>query len=296
VLVGSSGDVRVAVAWRLCTTSLTGPSHEKAGQPNQDAVGAVAAGPRSSDMRFVAVADGHGERAYFRSDRGADFAVEAGLMACREFFLAGSPPDADAAARWAAETQAGDIVSRWRASVAADVAADPFTAQELTPLQAVGNPRHLAVALDPMRPYGATLLGAAVGGDCIVFYQIGDGDIVTVSQTGIVCQPLGEEAQAFSNVTSSLCDCDPLAAWRTAIHRERVHQTAFILLCSDGYSGAFEDRDAFLAAVQAMARVWREGGSEKLRATLDQSVQKARTFTGDDTTVAVLYRVEELAT
>ena len=35
------------------------------------------------------------------------------------------------------------------------------------------------------------------------------------------------------------------------------------------------------------------GGEAKLRATLDQSVAKARTFSGDDTTVAVLYRAPE---
>jgi len=69
----------------------------------------------------------------------------------------------------------------------------------------------------------------------------------------------------------------------------------FILLASDGYSGAFEDKEGFLGTVEALAKVWRDGGIAKLRPTLDASVAKAKTFTGDDTTVAVLYRSLELA-
>jgi hypothetical protein len=274
--------------------SVRGPSHEKSGGPNEDAMGGVAVGRRSLDTRLVAVSDGHGERAYFRSERGAAFAVQAGLTSSREF-LVGSPSlDLETVRSWAQKGQPVDVVRRWRELVGEDYSAEPFTVEEL------GGPdgadaRLRGVAADPVRAYGATLLGAAVTEDLIIYYQLGDGDIVTVSVEGVVGHPLGDEAQAFSNVTSSLCDQDPLAKWRGAVLEQSRHQTAFILLASDGYSGAFEDKESFLSTVGALAGVWRDGGPEKLRPTLEQSVAKARTFTGDDATVAILYRVWEAA-
>jgi hypothetical protein len=63
-----------------------------------------------------------------------------------------------------------------------------------------------------------------------------------------------------------------------------------VLLASDGYSGAFEDSASFLETAGALAEMLRSGGEAKLHATLERSVAKARTYSGDDTTVAVLYR------
>ena len=286
---------RQVATWRLCATTVRGPSHERTGQPNEDAVGGYAVGPHSQDTRLVALSDGHGERAYFRSERGAAFAVEAGLAASRHFLLNSPSLDLEAVRGWVAKVQPADVLQRWHALVAGDLAAEPFTSDELGGSLDGGDARMHGVALDPPRAYGATLVGTAVTEDSIVFYQLGDGDIVTVSVEGMVGHPLGEEAQAFSNVTSSLCDQDPLSKWRSVVQEQSRHQTAFILLATDGYSSAFEDRESFLSTVGALAAVWRDGGPEKLRPTLDQSVAKARTFTGDDTTVAVLYKVWEPA-
>lgn len=289
------GASRQVATWRLCATTVRGPSHERTGQPNEDAIGGFAVGPRSQDTRLVALSDGHGERAYFRSERGAAFAVEAGLTASRHFLLSSPSLDLEAVRAWAGKTQPGDILQRWRALVAADMAAEPFTADELGGSSEGAEPRMRGVALDPVRAYGATLLGAAVTEDSVVYYQLGDGDIVTVSVEGLVGHPLGEEAQAFTNMTSSLCDQDPLSKWRSAVQEQSRFQTAFILIATDGYSSAFEDKESFLTTVGALATVWRDGGPEKLRPTLEQSVAKARTFTGDDTTVAILYKVWEPA-
>ena len=289
------GAARQVASWRLCAMTVRGPSHEKSGMPNEDAVGGIAVGHQSLDTRLVAVSDGHGERAYFRSERGAAFAVEAGLASSREFLLRSPTLDTETVRSWALKGQPADVVRRWRELVSGDVAAEPFTAEELGGSPDGADARLRGVAADPVRAYGATLLGAAVTEDFIIYYQLGDGDIVTVSVEGVVSHPLGEEAQAFSNVTSSLCDQDPLSKWRGTVLEQSRHQTAFILLASDGYSGAFEDKESFLNTVGALASVWRDGGPEKLRPTLKQSVAKARTFTGDDATVAILYKVWEAA-
>jgi serine/threonine protein phosphatase PrpC len=292
----SSAAVRPPTTWRLLSVSVLGPSHEKSGLANQDAVGALAIPPGSSEVRLVAVSDGHGDSAHFRSERGSSLAVRAALETSRHFVTSTPFAHADAVRQWADEVQAQRVVGRWRDLVADDLTAWPFTSTELESLKASdGDARARSLALNPVRAYGATLVGVTVTADCIVYCQVGDGDIVTVSAAGHVSQPLEDEAHPFSNMTSSLCDADPLRSWRASVQEQSRHQTALVLLASDGYSGAFEDKASFLNTVQALAEVLRSGGEDKLRATLDQSVAKARTFTGDDTTVAVLYRAPESA-
>jgi len=287
--------VRPTPAWRLHSISVLGPSHEKSGLVNQDAIGALAVSPESSDARLVAVSDGHGDSVHFRSERGSSLAVRAALETSRQFVTSTAFASADAVRRWADEVQGQEIVKRWRDLVADDLTAWPFTTAELASLTTseADSARARSLALHPIRAYGATLVSVTVTADCIVYCQIGDGDIVTVSSEGLVTQPLEDESHPFSNMTSSLCDTDPLRSRRASVQEQGRHHTEFVLLASDGYSGAFEDKASFLSTVQALAEVFRSGGTAKLRATLDQSVAKARTFSGDDTTVAVLYRAPD---
>lgn len=283
--------VRPIPTWRIQSISALGPSHEKKGLTNQDAVGAVAVPPESADVRLVAVSDGHGDSVHFRSDRGASLAVRAALETSRRFLASTPSADADTVRHWVGEIQPQQVVGRWRDLVADDLTEWPFTPEELTALKTVegDGARARSLALNPVRAYGATLVSVTVTADCIVYCQVGDGDIVTVSAEGLVTQPLKDEAHPFSNMTSSLCDADPLRAWRASVQEQSRHRTEFVLLASDGYSGAFEDKASFLDTAKALSEVLRSGGEAKLRATLDQSISKARTFTGDDTTVAVLY-------
>ena len=288
----AAGAVHTATTWRLLSVSRLGPSHEKSGLTNQDAVGALAVPPGGTEVRLVAVSDGHGDSVHFRSERGSLFAVQAALETGLRFASSPQSADADAVRQWAGDVQPQQVIARWRDLVADDLTEHPFTSRELASLKKGdgGDARARGLALNPVRAYGATLVGAMVTTDCIVYCQVGDGDIVTVSGEGLVSQPLEDETHAFSNMTSSLCDTDPLRAWRASVQEQTRHQTALVLLASDGYSGAFEDKASFLSTVGALAEVLRSGGEAKLRATLERSVAKARTYSGDDTTVAVLYR------
>ena len=65
----------------MLAASVTGAAHLRAGRPNQDAADCWESGDRTV---VLAVADGHGGEAYARSDRGARFAVEEAIGACRD--------------------------------------------------------------------------------------------------------------------------------------------------------------------------------------------------------------------
>jgi len=69
--------------WRVIGCSVKGASHIRSGKPNQDRI-------KFSDYQagkmplILAVADGHGGKAYFRSDKGAEFAVEIAIAVCKK--------------------------------------------------------------------------------------------------------------------------------------------------------------------------------------------------------------------
>ena len=74
--------------WQVGTAVVRGAAHELTGLPLQDAVG-------SREIHgglALAVADGHGNRRHFRSARGAELAIEAGLGAAAGLASAGGQP------------------------------------------------------------------------------------------------------------------------------------------------------------------------------------------------------------
>jgi hypothetical protein len=142
--------------------------HERSGAPNQDA---VATGLVDGGGLVIALADGHGASRHVRSDRGAAIAVEFAIEQARSAVFA----------RHSAEhplVAATDrILAGWRARVLDDYQARPFTEQER---------RRAGVDLDdaPLIAYGATLLISVLAADQVHLAQIGDGDIVVVTEQG----------------------------------------------------------------------------------------------------------------
>ncbi|MGH2718492.1 MAG: protein phosphatase 2C domain-containing protein, partial [Actinomycetota bacterium] len=98
----------VAGRWFVGTGTAAGIHVE--GNPNQDAAGFVIAG----DSVAIAVADGHSGPRHFRSDRGAQFAVDA---ACEAGAGLSGKLDAlsniDAVIALLAEQLLPDLVDRW---------------------------------------------------------------------------------------------------------------------------------------------------------------------------------------
>src|SRR5579863_4606461 len=139
-------------AWVALTASERGAAHHASGLPNQDAVQVRTAGP---DAVVAAVADGHGHRRHFRSATGAALAVDVACEAAAE--LAARLDAFEAAEQLEAEalgTLVPAITERWRAGVAGDLAARPFTDEEQA-IRARGD--------NPLIAYGSTLLLAVAG-------------------------------------------------------------------------------------------------------------------------------------
>jgi hypothetical protein len=223
----STGEV---TTWQVITGSARGAAHRASGLPNQDAV-ASQDGPGAV---VVAIADGHGHVRHFRSADGAALAVE---VACRVAGEAGAGLAADTTrdneAERAGQELARAVVSGWRSAVAAQLEVRPYTVEEQFILDRSAD--------TPVVPYGSTLLVAVIAAQWLVCAQIGDGDMLAVRPDGSSFAPVAGDDRLDGRRTTSLCQPDALASFRTGAHDLRQVPLAALLLATDGYGNAQAD-------------------------------------------------------
>jgi len=266
-------------AWVALTASERGAAHHASGLPNQDAVQTRPAGPNAV---VAAVADGHGHRRHFRSATGAALAV---IVACEAAAELAARLDAVEAAERLESEALGILVpaitGRWRAAVADDLAARPFTDEEQA-TRARGD--------DPLIAYGSTLLLAVAGWRWLVLVQIGDGDIVGIQPGGRALLPVPADPSLDGLQTTSLCAPRAEEDFRVAVVDLSSTTLLAVLLATDGY-GNSQVSDMWADAVSAdLAGMIGAQPPEWLAAQLPSWVSRSASADGsaDDTTVALL--------
>jgi len=261
-----TGGIETA-AWRVMGRSVCGASHRRRGRPNQDAIewsctpGGVA----------IAVADGHGASACFRSADGAAFAVRAANQLLAEFV---ERPRDIPAAEWIPE----ELVTRWRELVTAHTAAHPIASNGAGPS-------------DPWLPYGTTILAVLATDTHLVYLQLGDGDILIVSKTGDVVRPWPKDPRLLGVETTSLCRAEAAADTRVFVQPIGDSAPALIILSTDGYCNSFRDDEGFVAIGRDLLQMIREDGLDKVEGKLEHWLNEATEFgSGDDITLGLLCR------
>lgn len=280
-------------SWRAIGCSVRGASHTRSGLPNQDA---IHWSPRSGEglPLFVALSDGHGSAKSFRSHLGAMLAVVTATEALKEF-AAGLPdaPTLSAVKREAEERLPREIVRRWREEVERDLADNPL-GEELDRLaEREGERARRSVENNPYTAYGATLVATLVARDFLLYLQLGDGDILTISDTNEVSRPLPRDERLFANETTSLSSKD---AWRDARVGFQVVSgppPALILLATDGYPNSFANDTGFLRVGSDLLDMLREDGLDAVNANLETWLAEAsEAGSGDDISLGLICRIE----
>jgi len=245
----------------------------------------------------LAVSDGHGSPKCFRSDVGARLAVQTATKVILELLEnLSEPPNLSIIKRWTEENLPREIVRRWQDAIADDILDRPFTVAELKQLKSETNARKgRQVALNPSLAYGATLLTVLVAESFIIYLQLGDGDILTVSETGEVSRPLPPDDRLFANETTSLSSKD---AWREFRHHFRVISgppPALILVSSDGYANSFRDEASFLSVGADFLNMIRSDGLDAVRENLEMWLTEvSQKGSGDDIALGIICRMEAL--
>jgi len=259
--------------------SVRGASHVRSGLPNQDAIGWVEPGDSPGSL-LLAVADGHGSAKCFRSDCGSRLAIEAAKSVLR----APQPPVPE-------ETPA-ELVRQWRKSVQHHLCENPIPTSALLKLERkLGKEARGSVESDPILAYGSTLLAALVTDGAASYWQLGDGDILTVSSTGEVSRPWTRDGAQIGDETTSLATRDAAREVRTHVVRDPGSLPALILLSTDGYANSFREDGGFLAVGPDLLRMLHAEGIAPIEENLETWLREAsEQGSGDDITVGLLWR------
>ncbi len=166
------------------------------------------------DRMILVVSDGHGAATYTRSGWGANFACNAMVEVLQSEIAHADVPAA--------------VKDRYDALVAEHMAEHPLADWEV---ERVGNDPHCAV-------YGATLLAACITPNGTDLYQLGDGEIHAVDESGSFLPDLPEDELCRGNLTTSIAHNREFALK----HFRTMHYDApvtAIMLMSDGCDGGF---------------------------------------------------------
>lgn len=282
--------------WRVMGETVPGASHLRAGVPNQDAILQVRESGRGLPL-IVSVSDGHGSNKCFRSDRGSRFAVKAAARHVGEFLdeSRGLPGHAELESK-AKDSLPREFVMRWREAVEADLRVRPFTEEELGAVeQKDGSRARKLVEENPLLAYGATSLTVAVADSFALYLQLGDGEILNVSERGEVARALPDDERLFANETTSLCTPDAEQNFRVRLLQIVDGPPAIILLSTDGYVNSFSDSAGFFKVGTDLLAMLRADGFDPINASLQGWLEEAtRSGSGDDCTVALLCRMDAL--
>jgi serine/threonine protein phosphatase PrpC len=186
-------------------------------------------------------------------------------------------------------------VRTWTQEVDENLRSNQFLAEELDHLEreagvaakqaAIANERHRIA-------YGATLLLVAVSDSYLFYLQLGDGDILTVSdKTQEVESPLPQDASLIANETTSLCMDSAAKLFRFRFQFVQGLPPALILASTDGYSNSFSTPDDFCKVGTDLLGMIQRNGLEyvqdRLAAWLDDA---SRSGSGDDVSLGIICR------
>lgn len=267
----------MSISWQVTGESVRGATHERNGLPNQDAIYWLPESGHGPSV-VLTVADGHGSERYSRSHIGAGLAVQEAAQLVEEFLRSQANVDNLSLIKHATEEWLPRaVVRRWSEAVFAHAKTEPLS-DELDFLEAQSS-----VA------YGSTLLVAAVTERFIFYLQLGDGEILSVSETGEVVRPLTKDDRLFGNETTSLCARDAWRDFRVNFQPLTQSRPALILLSTDGYPNSFRDEAGFLKVGSDLLEMIRNDGlasvNDRLAGWLRDST---RAGSGDDVTLGIL--------
>jgi hypothetical protein len=288
--------------WRVIGCSVRGASHVRSGLENQDAIGWYPTNGQGSQLT-LAVADGHGSAKSFRSAIGSQIAVEVSLDYGAELLVAAPSLAELPLVKDRLEQEIPHRIGfEWRRRVGEHFAGSPFTEQELGRLAGQGGQGGLGgrggqkdaelVQRDPYLAYGSTLVAVVAMESFLAFWQIGDGDVVTVSAAGRVGRPLQGDERLIANETTSLCSDD---AWR--LFRVATYGTTapMILVSSDGFANSFADEAGFFQFGSDVLRIVVDEGIDAVSDLLPGWLEEmTRRGSGDDISLGMICRPSEL--
>ncbi len=277
--------------WRVLGESARGAAHARCGRANQDA---ISWRPLKNGARYaaLAVADGHGGARYFRSRTGAHLAAENAVRVLEEFRRAHRFTAPLSVVKNVAEEKLPFLLyRRWQEAVEEHFKNNPLSEAEREQLPANASTAKAAEE-SPHLCYGTTLLALLLTPRYAVVLQLGDGDILTVSEKGEVMRPLPADPALFAEETSSLGMPQAWREFRVCFQAFTGKYPALFMVSTDGYANSFQGDREFLKVGPDLFNLLNTCGPGEVSANLYKWLEEAsRQGSGDDVTLGLIYRV-----
>lgn len=197
-----------------------------------------------TDFYFLCVSDGHGGDAYFRSERGAETAIQV----FKDILTRNMSRIKELASQKQGEKiknqLALSITKRWNEKVAEDLVKNPITQEEFSYLEKVNKSaaEKYKKGEDLSSIYGCTLVGYFETETFWFAIQIGDGDFALSYDEKKFEFPVPEDENCFLNQTTSLCDNDAAKEFRFCLG-DKIPRAVFC--SSDGAANSFKTKNQF---------------------------------------------------
>ncbi len=264
--------------------SRIGSSHEDDGIVCQDSTSCFV----SDGFAVAAASDGHGGAVYFRSDVGSKAAAECAVRIIREFV---ESEDFETSFRSNQDVLLDNVcrtvLATWYSRIEDYDRTYPLTDEEKAYIAEKGIVEDEAVDPHHHRRYGATLMASVIAEWFAFCVQIGDGGIVCVGEDGKDFSPMPEDPHCRGNVTSSLCEPEPLSSFRYWSTMEDVPMA--IVMSTDGVTNTFNDPSSYARYCRTASCFALDGGDQWHR-LMDRNKARSDESSLDDTSTAMVCR------
>ena len=200
---------------------------------------------------LTVVCDGHGGAPYFRSERGAELAIESiqKILPERIDYIAENLTKENIL------SVVPSFLITWRDTIVSDIAQNPITETEYKFLEMddVHAAERYKAGEDLHSIYGATFLCFVSAENFWFALQIGDGDIAVHSEKGFF-MPVPEDERNFLNQTTSLCDNDAENEFRVAFGVQNIDA---VLCSTDGIANSFANENQLFSFYDKVLTLFR---------------------------------------
>ena len=274
---------------QFIAASVCGASHKRCGLGCQDNCKSVDKG----DVMILAVADGHGSAACPYSKSGSQIAVNVFCQIMSDYCDTYSD---DLQTLLTLFNREGDtMVARlidtlWKDRVIKNHSNEK---RGVIPQDDDGKEKHKAKKgrESIYKQYGTTLAGLLVTPLFRFAFQIGDGDMVLINESGVI--PLLDTEKILGVETHSLSKQD---AWKkavTAVQRldNGIAEPYAYMLTTDGFANSYPNEEGYLEAAKGYFDAVNQHGAKRVRKNLNNWLsQTSEQGCGDDITLLMAYR------
>lgn len=262
--------------------SVQGASHIRSGKECQDSLKKV---EKDEDTAILAVADGHGSDSCPYSKTGSYVAVNVFCKILGDYLetYAKQPELLLTFLKREGDTKVAQAIdAEWKRRILKIHA----NCKREVILDAENNKDKEAI----YKMYGSTLLGLVITKEFLFAFQLGDGDIVKVSESGV--QNIIEADKILGTETHSLSKAE---SWKKAItfvkkEEKDEQRPVMYMLSSDGMANSFKNDDEFRKTCNDYFTMLNEYGakavSDQLKTWLSETSELG---CGDDITALFAY-------